>query len=72
MFYSADSEDTGEDSDFASDSSESSFAEGLDSCDSGADDNIDDDVDSDNAIEAIGSKHVSLHRRSRNLSGMTR
>ena len=53
----------GEDFDFASDSSESSFAEGGGSCDSGADDVIDDDVDSDSAIEVI------LHRRSRNLGG---
>ena len=53
----------GEDFDFASDSSESSFAEGGGSCDSGADDVIDNDTDSDNAIEVI------LHRRSRNLGG---
>ena len=43
--------------DFESDSSDSSFGEGLDSCDSGSDTGIDDDV-------------VSLHLRSRNLSGV--
>ena len=53
----------GENFEFASDSSESSFAEGGGSCYSGADDVIDDDVDSDNAIEVI------LHRHSRNLGG---
>ena len=49
-----------------SDSSESLSAEDSDS-DSVATD--DDDIDSDNAIEAISSQPLCLHKRSRNLSG---
>lgn len=47
-----------------SDSSDSLFADDLDS-DSVA---ADDDVDSDNAIEAISSQPLCLHKRSRNVS----